>query len=78
MSLAWYSKRIMSGPNNPNYGKRFSEVTKQKMRLAHARATNGRRRRKGKSSSWNKGKPLSAEHRKHIAEARKGKPHPHK
>jgi hypothetical protein len=66
----------MSGPNNPNYGKRFSEETRQKMRAAHARAGNGRRR-KGKVP-WNKNKPLSRKHRRAISEARKGKPHPHK
>jgi hypothetical protein len=64
-----------SGPNNPNYGKKFSEQTKQRMREAHAHAHDGRRRYK---EPWNKGKPLSREHRKHIAEARRGKPHPHK
>lgn len=67
--------QAMSGPNNPNYGKHFSEEIKQKMRASHARATNGRRR-KGKVP-WNKGKPLSRQHRKNIAEARRGKPHPH-
>jgi hypothetical protein len=45
------------------------------MREAHAHAHDGRRRYK---EPWNKGKPLSREHRKHIAEARRGKPHPHK
>jgi hypothetical protein len=66
-----------SGPNNPNYGKKFSNEIRQKMRESHARARNGRRG-KGKKIAWNKGIALSAEHRKNIAKARKGKPHPHK
>jgi NUMOD3 motif len=68
--------QAMSGPNNPNYGKRFSEEAKQKMRYSHAHAHNSRRK-KGRIP-WNKNKLLSRQHRKHIAEARKGKPHPHK
>jgi NUMOD3 motif len=67
--------QAMSGPNNPNYGKRFSEETRQKMRAAHARAGNGRRKSR---TPWNKNKPLSKEHRRAISEARNGKPHPHK
>jgi NUMOD3 motif len=73
-----HSKKIskrLSGKNNPNYDKKFSEETKQKMRAAHAKAGNGRRQSR---TPWNKGKALSAEHRKKIAQARKGKPHPHK
>jgi hypothetical protein len=65
----------MSGANNPNYGKRFSETTKQRMRASHAKAGNGRRKYK---IPWNKGKALSIEHREQISKARKGKPHPHK
>jgi hypothetical protein len=65
----------MNGPNNPNYGKKFSEQTRQRMRDAHAKAGNGRRKYK---VPWNKHKHLSEEHRKHIAASRHGKPHPHK
>jgi hypothetical protein len=64
----------LSGKNNPNYGKKFSEETKQKMRASHAQAGNGRRKYK---VPWNKGKSLSNKHRRHISQARKGKPHPH-
>jgi hypothetical protein len=74
-----HSRRIseaLGGPNNPNYGKKFSKETKQKMRTSHARSSNGRRT-KGRTP-WNKNKPLSIEHRKHISEARFGKKHPHK
>jgi hypothetical protein len=73
-----HSKKIskrLSGKNNPNYGKKFSEETKQRMKAAHAKAGNGRRQSR---TPWNKGKALSVEHRKKIARARKGKPHPHK
>jgi NUMOD3 motif-containing protein len=70
--------QAMSGPNNPNYGKKFSEEIKQRMRAGHAKSSDGRRG-KGRPgrTSWNKGKTPSAEHRRNISEARKGKPHPH-
>jgi hypothetical protein len=73
-----HSRKIsqaMSGKNNPNYGKKFSEEIKQRMRASHAVSGNGRRKYK---VPWNKGKALSREHRRRIAQARKGKPHPHK
>lgn len=73
-----HSRKIaiaLSRANNPNYGKKFSEETKQRMRAAHAQSGNGRRK---SHIPWNKGKTLSREHGEHISKDRKGKPHPHK
>jgi len=57
-----------NGKNNPMYGKVHSETSRQKMSDSH----------KG-HLPWNKGKPLSAEHKQHLSENHadfSGKNHP--
>lgn len=62
------SKKL-SGKNHPNYGKHYSEETKQKMKEAW------NDERKQKISEKMKGKPKSEEHKRKLSEAHKGKTH---
>ena len=75
--VAWSEERrqkfkiLMSGENNPNYGKNLSEETKEKLRLAlKGRVIPDHVRRK--TSETMKGVPKSEETRKKMSESRKG------
>jgi len=68
-------KELMSGPNNPNYGKPMDDDTKQKL----SEALKGRiipQEVRDKTSRTMKGVPKTAEMRRKLAEANKGRAMP--
>lgn len=64
-------KELMSGENNPNFGKPLSVETKEKLRTALKGRVITEESRK-KTSETMKGVPKSAETRKRMSEAQKG------
>lgn len=64
-------KELMSGENNPNYGKPVSDETKEKLRIALKGRVIPEEVRK-KTSETMKGVPKSEETRRRMAESQKG------
>lgn len=64
-------KRLMSGENNPNYGKQLSDDTKEKLRASLKGRVISEETRK-KTSLTMRGVPKSDETRRKMAEAQKG------
>lgn len=64
-------KRLMSGENNPNYGKPLSDETKEKLRASLKGRVISEETRK-KTSLTMKGAPKSEETRKRMSDAQKG------